>query len=251
MSRHILVDRPAEGVIRVKLNRPQKRNALSNAVVSELIEELSIAEADESVRALIIGGSGSDFCAGADLGEHFDPDHEVVDIGRSVVWERLESSRLPIVASVQGWAITGGFLLAMCCDVIVASKDARFRDTHALLSLIPTGGETQRLPRSLGFFPAKELMLTSRILSALDAHRLGFVAHCVAREDLESTSLEIAEAMAALSPRSVASIKRLINMGSGLDFASGMRLEAFENRHGAANRVDDAWREGAVQRFRD
>ena len=250
MTESVLLDRPGDGVLRITLNRPEKRNALSNALVSELIAALTAAEADESVRAVIIRGSGTDFCAGADLGEHFDPDHEVVDIGRSVLWERLESSRLPIVAAVHGWAITGGFLLAMCCDVIVVSEDARFRDTHALLSLIPTGGESQRMPRGLGFFPAKELMLSSRVLPGPEAHRLGFASRCVALSELEATSMEIASTLAGLSPRSVSAIKRLINLGSGLDFASGMRLEAFENRHGAANWDADARRESAVQRFR-
>ena len=156
----LLVDEPAPGVRRLTLNRPESLNSLSRALVGRLLDELAAAEADPALRVIVLGANGRAFCAGADFEEHFQQDG--YDIGRSDLWDRLEAVRVPIVAAVQGWAVTGGFLLAYCCDVVVASDDARFRDTHAALGLVPTGGESQRMPRRLGVFIARDLMLTSR-----------------------------------------------------------------------------------------
>jgi len=249
MSDQLTVEDVGDGVRTLTLNRPHKLNALSQSLADDLVAALGDAEATSEVRSLVIRGSGPAFCAGADLSEHFAP--ASMDIGRHVLWDRLEASRLPVVAAVHGWAITGGFLLAYCCDVVVASEDARFRDTHAALALIPTGGESQRMPRRLGFFRAKELMLTSRPFTAHEAERAGLVARVVTRESLDDVALEYARLMASHSPRSVAAIKRLINQGSGLDLASGIRLEAVENRFGDANREPDPDRQAALARFKN
>jgi enoyl-CoA hydratase/carnithine racemase len=248
VSDQLLVEDSGDGVRTLTLNRPEKLNALSLSLADDLVAALSAAEVAGDIRCLVIRGAGPAFCAGADLSEHFGPGS--ADIGRHELWDRLEASPLPVVAAVHGWAITGGFLLAYCCDIVIASEDARFRDTHAALALIPTGGESQRMPRRLGHFRAKELMLTSRPFTAQEAERAGLVARVVERESLDDVAMDYAQTIASHSPRSIAAIKRLINLGSGLDLASGIRLEAVENRFGEANREPDADREAALVRFK-
>jgi len=250
MMAALLIDDPAPGVRRLTLNRPDRLNALSRALAVELVSALDAATADASVRVLLIRGAGKAFCAGADLSEHFTGKDTEPDIGRSELWDRMEAARFPIVAAVQGWAITGGFLLAYCCDIVVASEDAMFQDTHAKLGIIPTGGEPQRMPRRLGIFLARELMLTSRPLSAAEAKDAGFVSAVVPRDRLDEAALGVATTIADNVPRSVETIKRMINVGTGLDFASGLRFEEITNAFGAANQVADPERDRRTSRFR-
>ena len=246
MADVLLVDEPSKGVRRLTLNRPDQLNALSRELVVALIAELRRVNVDTDVRAVVLRGNGRAFCAGADLGEHFNA-ADAMDVGRTELWDLLETLRVPVIAAVQGWAITGGFLLAYCSDIVVASEDAVFRDTHATLGLMPTGGESQRMPRRLGVFLARELMLTSRPLPAAAAHAAGFVARVVPREDLDPAALELAEQIAANAPESVSAIKALINRGMESDFATGLRAEAINNRFGAANNEPNAEREARLR----
>jgi enoyl-CoA hydratase len=244
----LLIDDPAPGVRRLTLNRPESRNALSRELVERLEAAFAQVDGDAAVRAVVLRASGSSFCAGADFDEHFRASG--YDIGRTDLWERIESCRVPVVAAVQGWAVTGGFLLAYCCDVVVAADSARFRDTHALLGLVPTGGESQRMPRRLGPFIARDLMLTSRVMGAEEAHRIGFVSRVVPGEQLDKAALEVATAIADNAARSVEAIKQLINVGSQADLGVGLRLEALRNQFGQANNTDDPERRARVDRIR-
>lgn len=245
MSDVLLVDEPADGVCRLTLNRPDQLNAISRELMTRLLSELRRIDADESVRVVILRGNGRAFCAGADLSEHFGAE-DAMDIGRTDLWSLIENLRVPVIAAVHGWAITGGFLLSYCCDLIVASDDARFRDTHASLGLVPTGGESQRMPRRVGGALARELMLTSRPLTAQEAREAGFVSRVVPRDELDATALELAGMIAANSPRSVREIKMLINVGLTGDFGTGMALELRNNAFGTANNVPNADRDARI-----
>lgn len=245
MSDVLLVDEPADGVCRLTLNRPDQLNAISRELMTRLLSELRRIDADESVRVVILRGNGRAFCAGADLSEHFGAE-DAMDIGRTDLWSLIENLRVPVIAAVHGWAITGGFLLSYCCDLIVASDDARFRDTHASLGLVPTGGESQRMPRRVGGALARELMLTSRPLTAQEAREAGFVSRVVPREEVDATALELAGMIAANSPRSVREIKMLINVGLTGDFGTGMALELRNNAFGTANNVPNADRDARI-----
>ena len=238
-SDQLLVDDPVPGVRRLTLNRPGQLNALSRGLAGQLVAALDEVQDDPTVRVVIIGGNGRAFCAGADLTEHFDG-NQAPDIGRSRLWDTIESLRVPVIAAVQGWAITGGFLLAYCCDIVVAATDARFRDTHALLGIVPTGGESQRMPRRLGPFLARELMLTSRVLTAEEARAAGFVSRVVDPVDLAAQALSLATDIAQLSARSTSTIKRLINQGLETDLGTGLRIEAVANSFGRANLFADS-----------
>ena len=241
----LLVDEPAPTVRRWTLNRPDQRNAISRALMAELLAAVMEVERDEAVRVVVIRGNGPDFCAGADLREHFTSE-DAMDIGRTDLWDRLEALRVPVIASVHGWAVTGGFLLAYCCDLVVASEDARFRDTHSRLGILPTGGESQRMPRRLGVFLARELMLTSRVLTAPEARAAGFVSRMVSRDVLDAATLELATMIAANAPHSVAGIKALINLGAQAGLGDGLRHEARLNAFGAVNTQPDEDRSARI-----
>jgi len=249
MSDVLLVDEPAPGVRRLTFNRPDQLNALSRELVTELVAQLRRVNLDADVRVVVLRGNGRAFCAGADLTEHFNRE-DAMDVGRTAIWDLLETLRVPVVAAVHGWAITGGFLLAYCCDIVVASEDALFRDTHASLGLMPTGGESQRMPRRLGAGLARELMLTSRKFPAAEALTAGFVSCVVPRDQLDDAALEIAQQIAANSPESVSAIKALINRGMETDFGTGLRLEAINNRFGVANNEPNAEREARLRALR-
>jgi len=249
MSDVLLVDEPAPGVRRLTFNRPDQLNALSRELVTELVAQLRRVNLDADVRVVVLRGNGRAFCAGADLTEHFNRE-DAMDVGRTAIWDLLETLRVPVVAAVHGWAITGGFLLAYCCDIVVASEDALFRDTHASLGLMPTGGESQRMPRRLGAGLARELMLTSRKFPAAEALTAGFVSRVVPRDQLDDAALEIAQQIAANSPESVSAIKALINRGMETDFGTGLRLEAINNRFGVANNEPNAEREARLRALR-
>ena len=244
----LAVDTPLPGVRRLTLNRPASLNAISRELVGRLVDELQRAEDDQEVRVLVIAAAGKAFSAGADFEEHFQEDG--YDVGRTDLWERLEAVRVPVIAAVQGWAITGGFLLAYCCDIVIAAEDAKFRDTHAVLGLVPTGGESQRMPRRLGPFVARDLMFTSRVMEAEEAHRIGFVSRVVPVDELGTAALEVAQQVADNSPRSVTTIKRLINLGTQADLGIGRRLELLHNAFGAANNDDDPDRLERIKRIR-
>jgi enoyl-CoA hydratase/carnithine racemase len=244
----LVVDTPVQGVRRLTLNRPASLNALSRELVGRLVEELERAEDDQEVRVLVIAAAGKAFSAGADFEEHFQEDG--FDVGRTDLWERLEAVRVPVIAAVHGWAITGGFLLAYCCDIVIAAEDAKFRDTHAVLGLVPTGGESQRMPRRLGPFVARDLMFTSRVMEAEEAHRIGFVSRVVPVDELGTVALAVAEQVADNSPRSVTTIKRLINLGTQADLGIGRRLELLHNAFGAANNDHDPDRLERIKRIR-
>jgi len=250
MSDVLLVDEPSPGVRRLTLNRPDQLNALSRELVVDLIAQLRRVNADTDVRVLVIRGNGRAFCAGADLTEHFNAE-DAMDVGRTPLWDLLETLRVPVVAAVQGWAITGGFLLAYCSDIVVASEDALFRDSHAALGLMPTGGESQRMPRRIGTFLARDLMLTSRKFPAAEAHAAGFVSRVVPRDELDDAALAVARQIAENSPESVSAIKSLINRGMETDFGTGLRIEAINNRFGVANNEPNAEREARLRALRE
>lgn len=250
MNDELLIDEPAPGVRRLTLNRPHKLNALSRSLVGQLIAAVEAANNDKKVRVIILRGAGKSFCAGADLSEHFTGQDKGPDIGRTALWSRMENARVPIIAAVQGWVMTGGFLLVYCCDLVIAAEDAMFRDTHASLGLVPTGGESQRMPRRLGLHLARELMLTSRPMPAAEAKAAGFVSRIVPREQLDEAAIETAKAIAANVPRSVEMLKRMINVGITLDLASGIRFEELTNDFGAANSVPDPERDQRTGKFR-
>ena len=210
------------GIAKITLNRPQALNALNEELLSELTAALDEVEKDNSVKVLILTGAGNAFSAGRDL-KGLLAGQERPGGSRYKVLEDLSK---PVIAAVNGYCFTGAFELAMCADIIIASENAVFGDTHARFGIVPGGGQTQRLPRQIGAKKAKELLFTCDTISASEAERIGVVNMVVPREKLEEAAMEMAEKIVKNIPETLRSIKSLVNKGMKTDLESGLKMEA-------------------------
>jgi enoyl-CoA hydratase len=214
------------GVATITLNRPEARNALSSALIRELVEAFDRANSDEEVRVVILTGAGEAFCAGVDLKEFGKLDGAPApDPKRPDCWQAMARCERPIIGAINGPAVTGGFEIALACDVLIASSRARFADTHARVGVIPGAGLSQRLSRAIGIYRAKYLSLTGNFMPAQQAAEWGLVSHVVAPEDLMATANKIAEDMLSIVPHMLFPMKKLIDDGFASTFAEGMSLE--------------------------
>ncbi len=215
------------GLATVTLNRPEAKNALSSALMRELAAAFESVQADEAVRVVLLTGAGDAFCAGVDLkefGKIFEKPPKPGE--RPNAWKAMEACTRPIVGAINGPAITGGFELALACDVLIASTNARFADTHARVGVIPGAGLSQRLPRAIGLYRAKYLSLTGNFLSAAKAEEWGLVSHVVPPEELLATATKVARDMLSVMPHMLAPYKKLIDEGFAMTFGEGMTHES-------------------------
>ncbi|MFC2058468.1 enoyl-CoA hydratase/isomerase family protein [Chloroflexota bacterium] len=213
-------------VVKITLNRPEKRNALGEKTLLELEQAMAVIEQDQEARVVLITGSGKAFCAGADLTETElgrPPDY-FVRLWNRVFWT-IENVGKPTVAVVNGMTLAGGLELLQVCDLAIASEDAQLGDQHANFGLIPGGGSTQRLPRLIGVRKAKELIYTGDWISASEAEQLGLVNRVVPADELQEAADELAEKLASKSPMAIKAAKRLINRGVEAPLASGLEME--------------------------
>ncbi|MEH6551726.1 MAG: enoyl-CoA hydratase [Pseudomonadales bacterium] len=201
-----------QGYAIVSLNRPDHMNALSRQLRGDFVDAFAQCAADDSIRVVIVTGIGKAFCAGFDLKElssgATDNAAQEADNKMARAMEQFDG---PIIAAVNGHAITGGFELALACDVLIASESARFADTHARVGILPGWGLSQKLARMIGVSRAKELSLTGRPLFAAEAYEWGLVNHVLTAEDLMPKAVEMAEAMLACVPHIIVQYKKMID----------------------------------------
>jgi enoyl-CoA hydratase len=213
----------------VTFNRPDKLNALSTAMLHQLERRLDEAERDRDVRVVILTGAGEKaFVAGADIGEYAEQDEEAFGEYQEYsrrLFTRIDRFPKPVVGAVNGYALGGGFEIALCCDVLIAGSNAWFGLPEGLLGLSPGGGGTQRLVRAAGPFVAADVLLSARRLSAEDAFRLGLVAEAVEPQRLMETALRKAEAMAKIAPLSTTEMLRLIEVAGDAELEEGLTME--------------------------
>ena len=223
----ILVDRPADGVALVTLNRPEVLNALDYATLGELVDALEELDVDSSVRCVVITGAGDRaFAAGADINEMADATPVTLSVANNFArWERLKRVRVPLIAAVRGFALGGGCELAMACDMVVAADDATFGQPEIKIGIMPGAGGTQRLTRALGKAKAMELILTGRNLSGREAYERGLVSQIVAREEVLPTALALASEISALPPLAVRAAKEAVNRAYELSLDAGLEFE--------------------------
>lgn len=226
--RLVEVERPLAGCALVTLNRPKAKNALSRQLRRDLVTTFAQLQADGVTHTVILTGAGEAFCAGLDLKELAADENLrsaiVPDVEEDPV-QAIARFPWPVIAAVNGPAITGGFELALACDLLLASSNASFADTHARIGVLPGWGLSQRLPRLIGPHRAKELSLTGNFLDAQLADRWGLVNRVVAPEDLLPQALQLAGDMLSAIPQTLAAYKRLIDDGFGVAFGEGMRME--------------------------
>ena len=218
----------------VTLNRPEAMNALSRELRAALAAAIHGLQAEPEIRVLILTGAGERaFTAGLDL-------KELGAAGLGGGGPRDDPARAmaafegPIIGAINGVAITGGFELALACDVLLASENARFADTHARVGVMPGWGLSQRLSRTIGISRAKELSLTGNFLTAHRAAEWGLVNRVVPAADLMPAARQLAEDMLSVVPTMLTANKRLIDDGYALPFGEAMALEG--ERSGTANR---------------
>lgn len=226
-----LVDvRISDGVAVVTLNRPEAMNALSKALRVALARAMLAVDADDAVRAVVLTGAGTRaFSAGLDLKElgadasaMGDATGETAEANPA---KAIEQCRKPVIGAINGVAITGGFELALACDVLIGSENARFADTHARVGIMPGWGLSQKLSRLIGVYRAKELSLSGNFLDALTAERWGLLNRVVPADDLLPAAVRLAADMATIDPQFSAAYKRLIDEGFAGTFGDGLALE--------------------------
>lgn len=221
----VLVERHGR-VLVLQLNRPDQLNALSPQLMDELLAALRSADADTSVGAVVIAGHDRAFVAGADIKGMRDRSlHDVLTAPASRFWMRLAEIEVPLVAAVSGSAFGGGCELALACDLVVASETAVFSQAEIKVGIMPGGGGTQRLARSIGKHRAMEIVLTGCPVTAVEAKALGFVNRVVEPDCWRAAALQLAAEVAAGPPLAVRLAKRAVLAAEDGPMSVGMLAE--------------------------
>jgi enoyl-CoA hydratase len=214
----------------ITLNRPQRLNALSDALAAELATALHGFDADPGISVIVVTGSEKAFAAGADIGAMADWDYAKVygDDYITKNFEAMREVRKPVIAAVAGYALGGGCELAMMCDMIVAADTAKFGQPEITIGTMPGMGGTQRLPRAIGKAKAMDWCLTGRTVDAAEAERAGLVARVVPADKLMEETLSIAARIASFSLPVVLKVKEAINRAYESSLAEGLLFERRE-----------------------
>ena len=226
----ILIDRPADGVASIVLNRPDRGNGVVPEMAADLIGALNLLEQDHGVRVLILTGAGKQFCAGADLYEfkrYLEEEHSSSQepYNARVLWpvtQKLVSSRLPIIAAINGGATAGGLDLALACDIRIASDRAKMGETYIKLGLNPGNGGTYFLPRLVGSGMAAELALTGDLVDAQRALEIGLVNKVVAADALLDEAVALAAKIASRPRLAIEATKQQLRKSWHMDLTSSM-----------------------------
>jgi enoyl-CoA hydratase/carnithine racemase len=223
----------------VRLDRPEALNAISGAMADELAGALLQAAADPAAWVVVLAAAGEKaFCVGADLKERNqldDPGWMRNRLLMRAMFDTLRSLPQPTVASVFGYALGGGFELALNCDLIVAAEDAVFGLPEVTVGIVPGGGGTQLLPRKVGMARAKELVFTGRRISGQEAFDMGLVARVVEPEALEKVTVELVRELCRSSPVSLREAKQAIDRGIGVSTEDAIELEDLAWRRAVAS----------------
>lgn len=217
-----------DGVAVLTLNRAEKRNALNLALFGELDGHIAALQAaGDAIGAVVLKANGPVFCAGNDLGERGvqapSPHYQA-----SII-TRLANLPQPVIAAVQGGCFTGGLELVLAADIIIAAESASFADTHGKFALVPIWGMSQRLPRRVGQWKAREMMFSSRPVGGREAERIGLANTCVPDGRLDGDAMVMAREIAGNSRHSVFAYKKLMREAADLPLNAGLAHEVFNS----------------------
>jgi enoyl-CoA hydratase len=222
----IAVEKPADGVGLVRIDRPKALNALNEQVMHDVVAAVREFDADPAIGAIVLTGSERAFAAGADISEMAGLSHaDVVARDLFAGWDGLRGLRTPLVAAVAGHALGGGCELAMLCDLLIAADTARFGQPEIKLGVIPGIGGSQRLTRAVGKAKAMDLCLTGRTMDADEAERAGLVSRIVPAAELVDTAVEVAATIAGMSRTAAAAAKEAVDVAFETTLAEGVRFE--------------------------
>ena len=247
----ILLTRPADGVACITLNRPDRGNGVVPEMARDLIDALNLLETDFSVRILVLTGAGKQFCAGADLVEFADylANHQAESqepYNARVLWpvtQRLVTSRLPVIAAINGGATAGGLDLALACDIRLASTRAKMGETYIKLGLNPGNGGTYFLPRLVGSGMAAEMALTGDLFDAAQALEMGLVNRVVEPEALLDAAVALAARIAERPRLAIEATKQQLRQSWHMDLVGSMNASFWAV---AALSYSDDLREGVA-----
>lgn len=221
----VLVERLSPSVATITLNRPSALNALTRGMMVRLAHTISSLSQDTELRVIILTGAGRAFCAGVDLTAAqsvFKGDVKNADEDPVV---QMELCPLPIIGAINGHAITAGFEIALACDILIASPNAKFTDTHAKFGIFPSWGLSQKLPRLIGVNRAREVSFTAAPIDGATAECWGLVSRLVPQNELLKVARDIAEAICNNQQGLVRRYKAVINDGLSLPLGEGRQLE--------------------------
>lgn len=221
----------ADRIATITLNRPEARNAINGDLFEQLVAAVAAAESDDEVDVLILTGNGPAFCAGLDLKSLGSGDTRLTDTAptpETPVKDRgpFTSVTKPIIGAINGFAITGGFELALACDFLVASEQARFADTHARVGLQPWWGLSVLLPQAIGVRRAREMSITGNFIDADTARDWGLVNHVVPHDELLTVARKLATDIVSGDQRAIRRLLATYEEGEFLTGADAWLLEA-------------------------
>jgi enoyl-CoA hydratase len=248
----VLVEETLAQVRLLTLNRPEARNALSGTLFTALYRALLAADADEGVQVIVLTGTDPAFCAGIDLKEMVrDPDGYRRVIREDDCIAQVGRVRKPVIGAINGATFTGGLELALGCDFLLASERAVFADTHARVGILPGGGLTARLPRVVGSAMARRMSMTSEIIDAAAALRVGLVTEVVPHEQLRPRALELAAMVADVPAATMAGLKQMYVRGAATTVDPALSIEReIGARHTPTPEALDRQRQAVLQRNR-
>ena len=215
-----------DGFAIVTLNRPQAMNALSRELRRDFVTAFTTCIENPNTRVVILTGKGKAFCAGFDLKELGSNDAvTTAEEADNVKAEVMEAFEGPIIGAINGHCITGGFEMALACDILIASTNARFADTHARVGMLPGWGLSQKLPRLIGLSRAREIAFTGAPVFAQQAYEWGLVNHVVPEQDLLPRAIKMAQDMCACVPEVLQQYQTLINDGYSMLLQDALEWE--------------------------
>ena len=216
------------GAALIRLNRPDKLNALNSALMAQLNTALDNAENDDTIGAIVITGDERAFAAGADISEMAKLPTFAAAAQTNLIskdWERICKCRKPVIAAVAGFALGGGCELAMMCDFILAADTAKFSQPEITIGTIPGAGGSQRMARTAGKAKTMEMCLTGRMMNAEEAERCGIVARIIPADKLQEEALATAQKIATFSQPVVRMIKEAVNAAFETTLSAGVKQE--------------------------
>ena len=224
-----LIYEKRDSIAVVTLNRPEVMNIHNMAMRDDMFEVLSAILRDDEVRAVLFKGAGDKaFCAGADLKEFLTapPPTTARDVRFDAdLWDLFTKMPQPLIAAVHGYVLGSGIEIALCCDMVISSEEARFGLPEVGLGIIPAAGGTQTVPRAIGMNKALEMILTNRWIDAEEALRIGLVNLVVSKGQLTAVADESANLIAKHDPLVVRSVKQAVQRGLDLSLDQGLELE--------------------------
>ena len=229
---HLRLERPSPGVVRLVLDNPSQRNAMSDPMTASWVAAIDELAADRSVRVVVVTGEGTAFCSGGNTGWiASEPDAEVDYLRTRMLafyraWLSIQKLEVPTVAAVNGPAIGAGLCLALACDIRYAAAGARLGAPFVQLGMNPGMGATYLLPDVVGEANARELLLTGRTVDAEEAHQLGLVSRVFGDAEFATAVEQIAEGIAATAPIPSRYTKLALRDGGHRDLESGVQWEA-------------------------